>query len=171
MNTKISLAVLGLALAGCASGSASPYDDQLDQATASWARDKAGCATYHYVRSTSSWTGSTSQTDVEITNDRATRRRYVEHVVQDNGQVKTDQWDETGPAVGSHIGAFQARTIEQLLADCRRTVAQDPQANKITLVVGAHGVPSDCLFVPKNCADDCAMGVTLSDFACVPLSP
>jgi hypothetical protein len=171
MTTKLSPAVLGLALAACASGSASSHDDQLDQAAGTWAKDKAGCATYHYVRSTFSWTGTTTQTDVEITNDRATRRRYVAHVVQDGGQVKTEQWDETGPAVGSHAGAFEAKTVEQLLADCRQTLAQDPETNDITLVIGTHGVPTACVFVPKNCADDCTMGVALADFACGPLSP
>jgi hypothetical protein len=169
MNSKLPTVLLALAL-GCASDEASVLDSQLDEASATWAKDKPGCSTYHYVRFTPAGEGSVStMTSVEIANDHATRRRFVEQRIADNGQATTTaQWDETGPAVGTHDG-FRAETVEELFADCRQVIAQDPKTNDLFLTVGTHGVPRDCVFVPKGCQDDCGMGFSLSDFACGPL--
>lgn len=171
MNTKPSFVLSLMVALGCAADEtdAGSFEPQLTEAAAVWARDKPTCAPYHYTRTTSSFTGSRTETAVEITNDRPSRRRYVAHFVQDDGQVKTEQWDETGPAIGTHDGPFQAQTVEQLFAECREALARDPAANHLTLRIGAHGVPSTCAFFPMNCADDCSMGVSLSDFACGPL--
>jgi hypothetical protein len=180
MSPKLFLVLSSVVGLGCASGApASPdgsipqtgsgsFQSRLAAAAALWAKDKPACTTYHYSRDSTSFTGSSTETDIEITNDRPSRRRFVGRYVQDDGQVKTEQWDETGASIGLHEG-YKASTVEELLADCRVALGEDPAANRLTLLIGVHGVPTACLFVPKNCADDCSMGVQISDFACGPL--
>ncbi|HXU82117.1 MAG TPA: hypothetical protein VN914_12015 [Polyangia bacterium] len=168
MNTRLSLVLASICL-GCAGEPPSPLQAQLDQAAAMWARDKPSCAPYHYARVTLSFTGSTRQTAIEITNDHPSRRRYDARFVQDNGEVTTEHWDETGAAIGSHEDGHRAETVEELFAECRAVLGQDAAANRLTLEIGAHGVPTDCVFVPKGCEDDCGMGFNITDFACGPL--
>jgi hypothetical protein len=184
MNMQLRVLFLaGIAAIGCSSsGAASPdaagtrgehassFQVQLDEAATRWAKDKLGCSTYHYKRSSYSFTGSNSETSFEITADRPSRRTYVGHNVQDDGGVQTVQWDETGAAVGSHDDAYAAETVEQLFADCRTAIAMNPTENDVRLMIGVHGVPIACIYIPKNCADDCVMGASIEDFGCGPLA-
>jgi hypothetical protein len=171
MNMKLPLLLLlGAATTGCGSGASDgatgPLQAQLAQAADDWARAKPGCATYHYVRPSDSFTGSHSETTVEITADRPSQRRYLGRVALEDGGVEATTWDERGADVGSHHDAYDAETVEQLFAECRTAIAQDPAKNELRLVIGPHGVPTTCTFLPRNCADDCVMGVGIADFAC-----
>jgi hypothetical protein len=153
---------------GCSSA---PSDEAARQA---WVMTKTSCSTYHYAIEHASFTGYGSRTTVQITNDVPTSRWYeASHLDYSAGtagpppKVVDETWIEAGADVGTHAAGEPARTMEGLYDQCERKVlTQDPDKNEITFSADATGALKECWFRPNACADDCAMGVTVSDFAC-----
>ena len=163
-------------------GGTIPSDLQarLDAATSAWASAKAGCPTYSYDRRwQSNFPGIPAQlTEVEVTGDQATRRRYSTGTYGPfdggdggGGWTWTTMWDETGAEVGSHTGAgFAPSTSEQLFAECAAVLARNPAMYTLHAVFDPqYGVSTICTYRLMNCADDCTVGISLSRFACSPL--
>lgn len=168
------LSVAASFLNACASDQStqSPLLAQLTQARATWDAAKATCATYHYNNEHQHFPfGGCSKDAIEITDDQPTRRRGYGGAVGACADAVEVEWEETSAAIGSHAGGAAALTVEQLFADCQRSLAADPAMYELKLVIGPMGVPSTCGTVPKNCADDCFTGFDLTDFACGSLPP
>jgi len=146
---------------------------QLYAARQTWMVSKTSCTVYSYDRRMTSVFGGASSTQVEIQNDRATRRRYWTYAMRaelDGGYGWMLSWDETGSELDIHDGAYPAYSIEQLLAECETILTQDPTQNQLVLTIGEGGVPSTCSYRPNGCADDCTSGIEIASFACVPLT-
>lgn len=160
-----------LLLAAC--GSRAP--SQLELSRARWAETKVDCRTYHYTLAFDSFTGTRTRTSFEFVDDVATARTYVRaHRDFSSGMTTTfiidESWVEQGAEVGTHPVVEQPRTMEQLYDDCARDVlSQDPAKNDITFTVDTFGAVQSCFFVPRLCADDCAMGDMVTGFGCGPL--
>jgi hypothetical protein len=166
------LALLALTLlAACGSGSPS----ELQEARARWVQTRAKCATYHYTLAFDSFSGSRIRTSFELVDDEPTKRMHVRAHRDFSNAMSTifiidESWVETGAEIGTHPSVELPRTMEQVYDDCARDVlSQDPGKNTITFVADAQGAVHQCFFVPNGCADDCAMGDSLTEFGCGPL--
>jgi hypothetical protein len=142
-------------------------------ARSAWVTTKASCGTYHYFIVSSSFTGRSWQTTVEITDDVATVRSFEashqEYVAGSTSPhiVVDETWTETGAGIGTHSDGEPALTMEGLYDACERNVlSQDPARNDITFTADPNGALADCWYYPHGCADDCSVGVTVSGFAC-----
>lgn len=127
-----------------------------------------GAATYSYVVPTSSSAGFGywTRTTLQFQNGSATYRGFETASALDDGRPAplTLQWEERGAELGSHTDAAPLATIDQLYQRCASDVlARDPDENAIYLELDARNILETCVYVPKNCADDCAFGVTLAD--------
>ena len=155
----------------CATGCG---EEAINQSWQAWLTTKSTCGTYHYSVPRSSFSGRNSKTSIEITAGTATRRTGEQwHFVPgptSGTKVVDGQWTEVGPAVGTHDGAEPARTMDALYDDCAsKVLSQDPTKNDITFKADTRGVLQQCWYVPHDCADDCAVGVIIDEFACGPL--
>jgi major membrane immunogen (membrane-anchored lipoprotein) len=167
------LSILAAALiAGCGSDSpgesspdASPPDASgpdhgalLAESLLAWQDMKAADdGTYQYTRTSSSFTGYRDTTTVVVENDVVVRRTY--EVYDENGAL-FDSFDEQGAEVGSNESGAPARTIDELYEICRDDVlTQDPAQNHIILTFHDDGILETCVYVPRDCADDCDEGV------------
>jgi hypothetical protein len=166
------IAVLALTLlAACGSGTPT----ELQAARAQWAKTRAECATYHYTLAFDSFGGSRTRTSFEYVDDKPTKRMHVRAHRDFSSMMSTvfiidESWVETGAEIGTHPDVQLPRTMEKLYDDCSRDVlSQDPGKNMITFNAGEQGDLQQCFFVPSNCADDCAMGDSVTGFSCSPL--
>jgi hypothetical protein len=148
-------------------------DSALSAARQSWAQTATTCPTYHYAISTSSFSGTGTKTTIEIAAGKPSARRYEQfHFDYSAGaanalKIVDKTWTETGASVGTHVEGVPAKTMETLYDDCARDVEpQDPAKNEIKIETDARGVLRECWYVPRQCADDCKMGVSVEDFAC-----
>jgi hypothetical protein len=109
---------------------------------------------------TASFSGLASETSIEIMADRPTKRSRREQL---NLGPWRDVWMEEGPTIGSHPGSADALTLEQLYDRCEADVlSKDPAKNHIIFGLHPDGVLAYCEYAPKNCADDCSSGVSVS---------
>ena len=142
-------------------GGPSPEQARLAESRESWAALKAESgSSYRYTAMDSSWTGYRWQTTVEVVQDHVARRSYTSET--DTGVAATSWLEEQG-ALGSNPGGAPPLTIEELYDMCASEVlTQDPTENWITLTFQSDGLLQHCSYFPKNCADDCAVGVSMA---------
>lgn len=139
-----------------------PEAERLAESLADWQVLKGqNGGDYQYDVLFGSVFGFTSTTTFEGRGDEVVLRRYEARDAE--GEV-TESWTEEGEALGSHKGYEPLRTIEELYATCRNEVlTQDRDENDILLEFGDDGVLEICEYFPKNCADDCFMGVSIDE--------
>jgi hypothetical protein len=155
------LFIVGLVLSTAACEGQSPEQAKLSESRESWAALKAeNGSSYRYTVKDSSWTGYTWQTSVEVLQDHVSRRSFTGAPVV--GGAGTSWLEEQG-ALGSHPEGAPPLTIEEIYDRCASEVlTQDPGENSITLTLRSDGLLQGCSYFPKNCQDDCAVGVGLT---------
>ncbi len=136
---------------------------QLAQSRQTWSALKGtNGPSYRYTNTTSSFTGWSTETTIEVASDVVVRRSYL--MKDDKGAVVPDHgWVEDGATLSTHQAPVAAQTMEQVYDDCeQRILSKDPSANFITLTVHDDGLLAACGYFPKNCQDDCAVGYDIT---------
>lgn len=171
--TQVKLLVLvftGLLLSGCGQ---SVKQSELDESLATWQNLKAQNGDhYRYETSFASWTGFSSTTTLTVKAGRVTARAYEATYFDQDKTETTETWTEQGSEVGSHEAGAEPRTVDELYGVCRSEVLMQSSAeNEFYLEFRGDGVLKDCYYRPKNCADDCLMGVNISGLEFLPAKP
>jgi len=113
---------------------------------------------YTYTSDFASFFGFSSQTTVVVDDGTVTERHFKSQFGANN-----DIWSEFGADVGSHAQGAAPVLIDALYDECASDVlTQDPDENFITLTFDQEGFLQTCTYFPKNCADDCSFGPTIS---------
>jgi hypothetical protein len=164
------LAVLVLLGTGCSGASEANAAERgrLEGSLATWKQlVQAQGDTYSYVVPTSSFTGWVTRTGLQVEAGVVTYRRYESSTVGPTGTTllpATLQWEERAAEVGSHQAGAAPSTIDALYQRCANQVlTQSPDTNVITLGLDDRSLLATCTFRPKNCQDDCAMGVVITE--------
>lgn len=125
-------------------------------------RDAHG-GSYQYEVSFQSWTGSRSTTTLIVQDNVVVERHFESSWLSDNGEtvLYEESWQETvHTELGTHTGADPVKTIDELYAECADSVLTLPASeNEFVLEFRPDGILDTCVYIPHNCADDCAMGV------------
>lgn len=140
----------------------SPEAERLAESLLDWqALKETHGGAYEYDVVFASWIGFRSTTTLEVRDDEMVGRSYEAYDAE--GEL-TESWTEEGAALGSHESGAPLRTVEALYDVCRDEVlTQDRSENDIFLEFREDGVLKQCEYFPKNCADDCFVGVSIDD--------
>ncbi len=122
---------------------------------------------YTFVLTTHSWTNFSSETTLHVKNGKVTGRNYVaknaRHV---NGEWQFEivkQYNETAANINSHTEGFKAITLDEIYDKAKNEILKvDRKANTIYFEAKNNGMISSVGYVPKECADDCFIGYTVS---------
>lgn len=146
-------------LVGCAQ--ISPPADALTLSLASWTQLKEENGNhYTYERSFLSYFGFGYITSFEVENDVVVSRSY--EAVDENNNV-TEAWTEQGAEVGTHETGDPPRTVEALYEEGRNNVLSKSRAENDVYLWFNNDVLFQCFYIPKNCADDCAVGPSIEN--------
>ena len=153
---------------------ATPQQKQLAKSLEAWQTLKTQNGDhYRYETSFSSFFGFGSITTLTVQGEQVVVRAYEAYSYNDKGDKEvTETWTEVDAAVGSHEAGAEPHTIAELYAVCRNGVlTQNPSENELYLEFRDDGVLKTCGYVPKNCADDCFMGVRIDALEFLPTKP
>jgi hypothetical protein len=155
------LLVVAAALSGCGSDYNEIEQEQLGRSRDTWTAVKGSPSRhYRYADRNSSLTGASWETLVEVQANVVIRRTYT---ARDIAGVVTTTWTEEAAAVGTHTEGAPPLTVEEVYTACSSNVlSRNPAVNRITLTFHPDGVMQTCVYEPKNCQDDCAIGYRLS---------
>jgi hypothetical protein len=137
-----------------------------------WKADKlAWNDSYQYTIRHISWTENGADTRITVRNGKVASRTYEvwRYEYRDEEQppqkVITQSWTETGPDLNSHPEGAPAITLDVLYEKCGNDwLTADRSSNTLFFEHGNNGILSVCGYVPKNCADDCFVGVHIANF-------
>ena len=128
---------------------------------------------YRYKTSFASFFGFGSTTTLTVQAEKVIARTYESYSTNDEGGREAgESWTEEGAALGSHEAGAALRTVDELYGVCRSDVlTQNPLENDLYLVFRDDEVLKTCEYFPKNCADDCFMGVSIAGLEFLPTKP
>lgn len=127
---------------------------------------------YKYVVTTSSWTGFSTETIITIQNGEATKREYksmqLEHGSNPPVTTVVEQWVEDKAGLNSHEAGADPVTLDVVYSKAKNEwLKVDPNSNTIFFEIENKGMISLCGYVPKNCADDCFMGIVIKNISAI----
>jgi len=120
---------------------------------------------YTYTVTTVSWIGVATETTITVRNGIVTARDYAEFQLASSGHVPVKSWSETGTGLNTHGNeGAEIMTLDEVYNKASSVwLRADPKANNIYFETENNGLISSCGYSPKNCADDCFVGVTIKD--------
>lgn len=141
-----------------------------EQSLSSWAdlKSKNGNS-YIYQTAFTSWTGNGSTTQIRVKNGVVIERFYEAFTIKrtEAAQTKTvhTTYFEDEKNLGSHQEGDATITIDEIYAICAKDyLITDNINNYITFTTANNGLLTSCGYTPKNCADDCFIGLSISAF-------
>ncbi len=150
-----------------------PQQKELAESLETWNTLKAENGDYYrYDTSFASFFGFGSTTTLTVQDEQVIVRAYRSYATNEDGEPEAaESWTEEGAAVGSHEAGAEPRTVDELYSVCRSEVLpQNPLENELYLEFRDDGVLKTCEYFPKSCADDCFMGVNITDLEFPPFS-
>ncbi len=163
---KVACAALAaLASAGCHDENAN--ESRLAESRGAWrAMIAAQGETYSYEQGSESWTGYRTHSAVQFEDGAATYRRFESSPGFVDGMLVPLElkWEERGGEIGTHVEAGPIASVDQMYDQCARDVlTRDPGRNMIELAFDERDLLQVCSYWQDGCADDCWMGVGISN--------
>lgn len=139
------------------------HQNEFDKSYKAWLDFKTKSDnSYQYVTTTSSWTGYKTETTITVSKGKIIGRNYKAWSFDKNTQQHTiaAEWTENADNVNTHDP--KSMTLEEVYSKAKNEwLKMDPKENNIYFENNNNGMISSCGYVPKNCADDCFMGINI----------
>ncbi|RWY54270.1 hypothetical protein [Mucilaginibacter gilvus] len=156
--------VVSLALSACKKDG---VDTDYDKSYSAWLSfKKSSNNSYSYVTYYGSVFGYHSQSKITVQNGKVVGRDFLQIRQTSNaGVVDTlKKWAESGAALNTHENGFAALTLNQVYAKAKgEWLNVNKTDNYVYLETTNNGIISSAGYVPKNCADDCFIGINIKD--------
>jgi hypothetical protein len=161
-----------LTITGFAACKKDVNDPAYDKSYKAWQSFKAESKnSYTYTVTSGSVFGFGSETKITVEKGTVTARDYYSYRLeyQQGSNVpptkKTlEQWHEDKAAIGQHNSGALAITLEQVYQKAKNEwLTVDKKKNTINFETNNNGMISTATYIPNNCADDCAIGIHISE--------
>lgn len=121
---------------------------------------------YIYQTRFISWTGYANITELKIEKGIITERNYEEYEEYWNVSNREiiDSYSEVNSGLGTHDKGAALLTIDNLYNSCSEYLSVDPITNTIYFNTETNGLMTFCGYNPKNCMDDCFIGINIISF-------
>lgn len=123
---------------------------------------------YSYTVATYSWTGSSSNTVITVSNGVVAGRNFKAYRTDGQTGQKTEQesWTEIAATLNSHTGGAEAITLDAVYEKAATVwLKADPKQNTISFEAKNNGMISGCGYIPNGCMDDCFIGITITEIS------
>lgn len=158
--------LLGFFAWSCDDDKSAMYRQDFEKSYAIWLQFKAANAnSYYYITESSSWVGFRSKTTIFVEEGSVVKRAF-QYTYYENGKlVEKDSrsWIETGSELGKHKEGTELSTLDSIYkkAETEWLVKRDNVRNYFE--AKNKGMLSLCGYVDNRCADDCFVGVSISE--------
>jgi len=143
------------------------HENKFDRSYQAWLDFKeASGDSYRYQVRSSSWTGTSSETTITVTDGLVTQRHYK--ITSTHGMLNVPkealEWTENKGEINSHqnAGAVGALTLEEVYEKARSEWLVKDQNAKTYFEADNKGMISLCGYVEDGCQDDCFVGINIS---------
>jgi hypothetical protein len=160
------MAILSFLLTACASTQVNQHSlnkevIQLNKSQKVWNTYKNKYNnSYNYFTNFVSWVGFGNETKLSIKNGKVIKKEYTSW-----NKLEEKNWIEDKPStLGKHKLGAKILLIDDLYKQCRNILlSTNKNTNHIYLSFDKKGLLHNCLYTPKNCADDCSNGIKIKE--------
>ena len=129
---------------------------------------KAHNNSYEYQVSYLSWVGYRNTTKLVVRNGKLVSREFSETQQDENDRFTDNEiliFKEDESNINKNQKGFKAVLLDELYDDCgAQSLQANEKENKLFFTVDDMGIMSSCGYTPKDCVDDCSIGVYISSF-------
>lgn len=122
---------------------------------------------YIYTTQRNSWTGHSGRMIITVNHGKIVARNYMVTGPdnENEGVVKTyEEWQEDEATLNFHTSVGTSLTLDKVYEKAKNEwLKADEKNNYIHFEAKNNGMISSCGYVPKGCADDCFMGITITE--------
>ncbi|MCE7042131.1 hypothetical protein [Dyadobacter sp. CY312] len=170
MKMKLSVYFLGLLMIGLTFScekSDIDFEDDIEKSEKAWKAFRSSSGnSYKYVVSFSSWTGTSSETTITVSNGKVIKREFrytVTKYLPDNFPKEELEWVENENELNarSNSGAA-ALTLDEIYTKAKSEWLVKRDNAKTYFEAKNDGLISSCGYVEDGCADDCFNGIRIS---------
>ncbi len=141
-------------------------EDEYKASYNTWLRfKKESNNSYVYTTTWSSWTGFYGRMIITVKGGKIIARDYKVTGADENDRSVTkiyEEWQEDEATVNSHPGASQ--TLDEVYTTAKNEwLKVNEKENLIYFEAKNDGMISSCGYVPIGCADDCFIGITITE--------
>lgn len=166
MKQILFLTILSVFLFSCSKDIA--YENTLEKSQQAFEKFKQqNDNSYIFVLTTHSWTNYRTETTLYVKNGKVVGRDFIAK----KGEWINNQWEftimhefsETQQNLNTHEGVYEAITLDEVYNKAKNELLKvDDKTNIISFETENNGMISNVGYTPKNCADDCFNGYTIS---------
>lgn len=146
------------------------HENDFDKSYKAWLDfKKSSNDSYLYKTNFASWTGISGETTISVWKGKIISRSYIEkgRDHQTNQIVIRQEWSEDSTNLHSHDHGDKAYTLDEIYNTAKTVWLIKNKDADISLETKNNGMISACGFVPKNCADDCFIGIHISQITAI----
>ena len=122
---------------------------------------------YKYTVVSSSWVGLTSETTITVINGVIVQRdfkyTFLAEDIADLIPEDEQEWTETENEIGTNQNGAEPLTLDEIYSKARNEWLKDRSGATTYFETENDGMISVCGYVENNCADDCFIGIRISN--------
>ncbi|MFC3561091.1 hypothetical protein [Pedobacter jamesrossensis] len=163
-NLNVLVLLLAFAISGCKKEGIE-HRKEFDKSFEIWLNFKASASNYYkYQLVTNSWTGSSTQTTITVKGGKVIQRAYIAKTVNQPANVITihEEWEENEQELNSHKNYGLILTLDEIYEKAKTELLIKRDDVETSFEAKNNGMMSSCGYIPKNCADDCFKGFSIS---------
>lgn len=165
-NLQILAACVLFFFASC--DSEGPFESEFEKSLDVWTSEKKEFGnSYAFTIRVTSVFGFGSSTKITVRKGEVFSREYESFRFDEETQTTeiTNSWVENQSELNSHSEGAKPMTLDEIYGSCKTAILSvNEDENFIFFRAENNGILSTCSYVPKNCADDCAMGFNIVSF-------
>lgn len=147
------------------------YNQNFKESYSVWLKFKtASKNSYYYVAESSSWVGFRTKTKI-LVKEGVVAKREFDYTYFENGKlVEKDarSWTEVGDELGKHKEGAALLTLDEIYEKAEKEWIVKKSNVRNYFEAKNNGMLSLCGYVDNRCADDCFVGISISEI--VPIS-
>ncbi|MCD2423810.1 hypothetical protein LQ567_13625 [Niabella pedocola] len=169
---KYQFLIVVILLAGCLSCKKAAFENEYQQSYRTWLSFRDSSSNhYRYTKIFSSWTGSRSEYTITVKGGAILQQEYKGYGLTADTHQPTlkESWTEDAAHLNTHHNYEPALTLDQVYAKAKNEwLKVNRDEHTVYFEAQNRGMISSCGFVPKNCADDCFTGITITQIRALP---
>lgn len=142
------------------------YSNDFEKSYKAWTDFKqVSNDSYSYTVTTSSWTGTSTATIITVDDGQVVKRSYVAKSIisSSNEVIIHEQWEEQGATLNTHPNGSPLITLDNVYQKAKTEWLPKRANAKSYFETKNDGMISSCGYVENNCADDCFVGITITN--------
>ncbi|MBK0369703.1 hypothetical protein [Flavobacterium agrisoli] len=167
MKTKIFFIALLSAMCLSCDSDEMKYESQFEKSFQEWQKFKTSADnSYAYTVTQGSWVGITSETTLVISGGKIVQREFILRQINydTNGALEIiEEWTEDEANLGSHKRGADLLTLDEVYHKAQTDWLLKREGADTYFQTKNNGLISSCGYSYQKCADDCFVGINITN--------